>query len=192
MKALFALLSVLIVALIIWALNDTNDEQNNDPGSPKSAEETTSTKSDRSAKAGENPDEKTEPAGTGRTRVIGRSKPQGLTATWHPEKKGIFISPYNEEEIKAIGVVTGSKVTDSDGNELIAPPFEDSPVKLYPIGLSVPNRPGYALNPFTQNPVDIRGIPPGSLVMDPVDPAKADHKFRTPEISPDQSESSPK
>ena len=180
MKALFALLAVLIVALIFWAFSDSPDEQTNDSNPPKSAKENSSSNSGRANDAGENPDERTDSTGTGRTRVIGKSKPQGLTATWHPEKKGFFISPYNQEEIEAIGVISGSKVTDSDGNELLVPSFEESPVKLYPIGAPVPGRPGYALNPYTQNEVDVRGIPKGSLVQDPNDPEGKVHRFRVP------------
>ena len=43
----------------------------------------------------------------------------------------------------------------------------------------IPGKEGFVFNPFTNNPVDVRGIPSGTLVRDPQDPNK-DHKFRVP------------
>jgi hypothetical protein len=56
-----------------------------------------------------------------------------------------------------------------------APP----PSTDYKLAVPVPGKPGYVFNPFTNNPVDVRGIPPGTLVRDPQDPDR-DHKFRIP------------
>ena len=43
----------------------------------------------------------------------------------------------------------------------------------------IPGKEGFVFNPYTNNPVDVRGIPSGTLVRDPQDPNK-DHKFRVP------------
>lgn len=53
------------------------------------------------------------------------------------------------------------------------------PKKDYRSGVPIPGREGFVFNPFTNNPVDVRGIPPGTLVVDPQDP-NPDHKFRVP------------
>ncbi|NIP94807.1 MAG: hypothetical protein GWO24_15710, partial [Akkermansiaceae bacterium] len=45
--------------------------------------------------------------------------------------------------------------------------------------LPVPGRPGFFFNPWTKVPVDLRGIPSGTLVRDPMDP-DLNHKFRVP------------
>lgn len=49
----------------------------------------------------------------------------------------------------------------------------------FPIAVAVPGKPGYLINPWTKEEVDVRGIPPGALVVDPNDPNHA-HKFRVP------------
>lgn len=51
--------------------------------------------------------------------------------------------------------------------------------KDFPLGVPVPGMPGFCFNPFTKNKVDLRGIPPGTLVRDPDDPDPT-HKFRAP------------
>lgn len=104
-------------------------------------------------------------------------------ASWHSVEKGFLVSPYTNELVRPIGVISGARMKDSEGNLFIVPSFDDSPFPVQPIGAHIPDRPGYIFNPFTQNAVDIRGIPPNSLVRDPVDP-NHDHKFRTPPDEP--------
>jgi hypothetical protein len=49
----------------------------------------------------------------------------------------------------------------------------------FPIAVAIPGKPGFYFNPFTGAQVDLRAIPPGTLVRDPKDPDPA-HKFRVP------------
>jgi hypothetical protein len=49
----------------------------------------------------------------------------------------------------------------------------------YRYALQIPGKEGFVFNPFTNNPVDVRGIPSGTLVRDPQD-NDANHKFRVP------------
>lgn len=49
----------------------------------------------------------------------------------------------------------------------------------YPYATKVPNRAGFVFNPYTKNQVDVRGIPAGTLVLDPND-SDSSHKFRVP------------
>lgn len=53
------------------------------------------------------------------------------------------------------------------------------PKKDYRTAQQIPGKEGFVFNPFTNNPVDVRAIPPGTLVRDPQDP-NPDHKFRVP------------
>ena len=53
-----------------------------------------------------------------------------------------------------------------------------APTKDYRVAVPVPGKPGFVFNPFTNAPVDVRGIPPGTLVRDPND--VPDHHFRVP------------
>lgn len=43
----------------------------------------------------------------------------------------------------------------------------------------VPGKAGFCFNPFTNDLVDVRGLPPGTLVVDPADPVKG-RMFRVP------------
>jgi hypothetical protein len=49
----------------------------------------------------------------------------------------------------------------------------------YRRAIPIPGKEGFVFNPFTNNPVDVRGIPSGTLVRDPQDPNET-HKFRVP------------
>ena len=53
------------------------------------------------------------------------------------------------------------------------------PVKTIPTAKRVPGRPGFVFNPFTQNMVDVDGIPEGTKVRDPQDDNE-DHLFIVP------------
>lgn len=50
----------------------------------------------------------------------------------------------------------------------------------YPLANRVPGRRGYVFNPYTQNMVDVEGIPQLTKVMDPDDPEREKHVFRIP------------
>lgn len=50
----------------------------------------------------------------------------------------------------------------------------------HPRAIPIPGKEGYVFNPFTNNPVDVRGIPSGTLVQDPQDPDRSKHSFRVP------------
>jgi hypothetical protein len=51
--------------------------------------------------------------------------------------------------------------------------------KDYRVAIPIPGKEGFVFNPFTNDPVDVRAIPPGTLVRDPNDP-DPEHKFRVP------------
>jgi hypothetical protein len=48
---------------------------------------------------------------------------------------------------------------------------------IYPTAAPVPGKTGYCVNPFNNNILDVRGLPPGTLVLDPQDKIKG-QKFR--------------
>lgn len=58
-------------------------------------------------------------------------------------------------------------------------PPVNPPTTTYQYASKVPGKAGYVFNPFTQNQVDVRGIPSGTLVRDPND-SNPSHKFRVP------------
>ena len=58
-------------------------------------------------------------------------------------------------------------------------PPEPPKKKDYRVAVPIPGKEGFVFNPFTNDPVDVRAIPPGTLVRDPNDPNPA-HMFRVP------------
>ena len=66
---------------------------------------------------------------------------------------------------------TGADPRDPDSSP---PPKRD-----YRTAVTIPGKEGFVFNPFTNDPVDVRAIPPGTLVRDPNDP-DPEHKFRVP------------
>ena len=59
------------------------------------------------------------------------------------------------------------------------PATEPPPRQDYRVAVPSPGKEGFVFNPFTNDPVDVRAIPSGTLVRDPNDP-DPDHKFRVP------------
>lgn len=45
--------------------------------------------------------------------------------------------------------------------------------------VTIPGKPGFVFNPWTNDVVDVRGLPPGTLARDPQD-SNPDHIFRVP------------
>ena len=52
--------------------------------------------------------------------------------------------------------------------------------KNYPVARKIPGKSGFVYNPYTNEAVDVRGLPSGALAHDPSDPNKSIHKFRLP------------
>lgn len=50
----------------------------------------------------------------------------------------------------------------------------------YPIAVQVPNKAGFVFSPYNNQVVDVRGLPSGTLVMDPHFPAAEKKYFRIP------------
>lgn len=158
-----------LFALPLLSCDESSPESKNDQGS-SSLEKSKPTPGSALSSTADQPTE------SNQKRTISKRIPKGK---WDPEKPGQVISPDSGESFLVVGAVGGEKIKDPSGNELIVPNYQDAPVKIYPIAQPAPDRPGYALNPFTKTEVDLRGVPGGSLVRDPNDP-DPDHKFRVP------------
>ena len=83
------------------------------------------------------------------------------------------------------------RVSSREGNTVASREEKNqiSPGQHYLLGLPLPGRPGYILNPHTNTLVDVRGLRAGTLVRDPRDPVKG-RVFRVPfEGNPGRGES---
>ncbi len=57
--------------------------------------------------------------------------------------------------------------------------------KKPPVAEPVADKPGFVKSPFSGEIIDVRGIPAGTLVADPMFPAEEKKHFRVPELSPE-------
>ncbi len=71
------------------------------------------------------------------------------------------------------------KPPEVDPTSAITPTDKPKPKTGYPFATPVPGKEGFVFNPYTNNRVDVRDIPRGTLVRDPHD-ADPSHKFRVP------------
>jgi hypothetical protein len=61
------------------------------------------------------------------------------------------------------------------------PPVErDYPKPEIPVAQAVEGKPGFVLSPFNGKIIDVRDIPPGTLVADPTAPSEEKKHFRVP------------
>ncbi|MCU0795524.1 MAG: hypothetical protein MUF31_06260 [Akkermansiaceae bacterium] len=49
-----------------------------------------------------------------------------------------------------------------------------------PIAKPQPGKPGFVISPYNQKLIDVQGVPPGTLVMDPTYPIEENKHFRVP------------
>jgi len=173
MKILITIL-VAVVAIIFFAWPDKPSDDQNEPSGSNQTSQNPAINKEAGSSPG--PSETDSPVPSSRQREVTEVPKKG---TWHPTEKGQLISPYNNEVLAAIGVVSGSKMKDADGKTFIVPSFEDSPFPIQPIAAHVPGQPGFVFNPWTQKAIDVRGLSPGTLIRDPADPDPS-HKIRTP------------
>ena len=113
------------------------------------------------------------PGGTGPTPSQG-TQGEGSETVSSEEQKNMREAQESAEDPDALGpeepgpTVPGGPRPNTDTND-----------SEHPYATKIPGKEGFVFNPFTNNPVDVRGIPSGTLVRDPQDPDES-HKFRVP------------
>lgn len=75
-------------------------------------------------------------------------------------------------------VQPGSEASDDERPLESRPAADDRPER--PVAVAIPGKSGFVFNPYTNGIVDVRGVPPGTLVRDPADPDQS-HMFRVPD-----------
>jgi hypothetical protein len=101
----------------------------------------------------------------------------GTTPPPEPEKQGIAaVGPSGEGENPA---------------KMPSGKTSERPVlvkKKPPVAEPVADKPGFVKSPFSGKIIDVRGIPAGTLVADPMYPTEEKKHFRVPELSPEAAE----
>ena len=79
------------------------------------------------------------------------------------------------KDARATARAAGSANLNRSGAEVsslpLASPGPDVGADEIPFGRPVPGKPGFVFSTFGNNILDVRGIPPGTLVQDPTYPA---------------------
>lgn len=91
-----------------------------------------------------------------------------------PGKQGVAAVGTGEEEGKSGDAMPGKT---SERPVLVE--------KKPPVAEPVADQPGYVKSPYSGKVIDVRGIPAGRLVADPMYPASEKKYFRVPELSPE-------
>lgn len=80
------------------------------------------------------------------------------------------------EEVEEI--LTGETDGDGEGAEPAEPETPGNP--QVPVAKPVPNKPGFVISPHNGKWIDVTGIAPGELMLDPHFPAEEKRYFRVP------------
>jgi hypothetical protein len=86
---------------------------------------------------------------------------------------------------------TGEAAEEEDAGKVKPGKTSERPVEVKkkpPVAEPVADKPGYVKSPFSGKIIDVRGIPAGTLVADPMFPADEKKHFRVPELSPEDLE----
>jgi hypothetical protein len=119
---------------------------------------------------------------TSRDNVIGKVESGDVLQVWDQEDERWLLVRTGDG---VVGFVHRSQIDfsdpppprrgDNDEGEKRVPQRP----KHHPFAVTLPGKPGYVLNPYTNAVVDVRGLQAGTLVRDPHDPV-ANRAFRVP------------
>lgn len=114
----------------------------------------------------------------------------GLLASCERKEAGSAADPSKSSGKQGIAAVeTGEGKTET--GEAKSGKTVERPVlvkKKPPVAEPVADQPGFVKSPFSGKIIDVRGIPAGTLVADPMFPAEEKKHFRVPELSPEDQE----
>lgn len=142
------------------------------------------TKKKGSALSGLSPDSGDD-AKRGEGKSTARPKIDKKAAVAEPAKgeAGKVISPNTGALVDVAGRAPGELVDDpkypgDESKRFVVPEGVEKPP--FPVAQGVPGKPGFAFSPYNNQIIDLRGMPPGSLVADPTFPASEKKHFRVP------------
>ena len=81
----------------------------------------------------------------------------------------------------AVSGVEGGKTTPNEDRKTAAPRPKLEKKSEFPVAKIVEGQPGFVTSPFNKQIVDVRGVPPGTLVLDPTYPTAEKRYFRVPD-----------
>jgi hypothetical protein len=113
--------------------------------------------------------------------VCSCKKPEVATAAGAPE------SARKDSGVVQASAPTGTDSEEAAVNERTRPSQRPEPKvyakpkpEEYPPAVTVAGKPGYVTSPYNGKIIDVRGLPPGTLVADPTFPTDEKKYFRTP------------
>ena len=114
----------------------------------------------------------------------------GLLASCERKEAGSAADPSKSSGKQGVAAVeTGEGKTET--GEAKSGKTVERPVlvkKKPPVAEPVADQPGFVKSPFSGKIIDVRGIPAGTLVADPMFPSEEKKHFRVPELSPEDEE----
>ena len=111
----------------------------------------------------------------------------GLLASCERKEEASAPAPSKSPGKQGIAAV-GTEEETSEAGEAKPGKTTERPVlveKKPPVAEPVADQPGYVKSPYSGKVIDVRGIPAGRLVADPMYPASEKKYFRVPELSPE-------
>jgi hypothetical protein len=110
-------------------------------------------------------------------------KRKAPTAELAPGQLGKVVSPFTGEMIDVKGAVAGTlffdpKHPDDEGMAFYLP----EGIQGAPQARAVPGKAGFVFSPYNNKIIDVRGIPPGTLIADPTYPADEKKYFRLKDV----------
>lgn len=86
------------------------------------------------------------------------------------------------KEKKYEGIAVGSVQLPAENRDIVVGRVR-MPENEYPVAKQAPGKEGIVISPYSGKEVDVRDIPPGTLVMDPSFPPNEKKFFRVPEMT---------
>ncbi|WP_353566575.1 hypothetical protein [Haloferula sargassicola] len=101
-------------------------------------------------------------------------------------KAGYAISPMSGKEVFIEGLEAGTvmrdpEFPDDEHGYFVVPEVEEKEPGDGPaVATAVPGKAGFVFSPFNNKIIDVKGIPPGTLVVDPTFPPSEKKCLRVP------------
>ncbi len=133
------------------------------------------TEPEKTAASGQNDPPASSSADRKKAQMASAENPTEITG----EEK-INVRPSEKQRIEAARIKAERAEAQRIENERLAAEAAAAPKKDFPNATRLEGRSGYVSSPYNQKIIDVREIPPGTLVQDPTFPPEEKKYFRVP------------